>query len=137
MGNCSALQFPSNFGVHTKRVFPGRPEPSLFLTGCQLSPGHTSLFFFPLSWMVTSPTPIHVQTGLSRENAEISGKSWQALPQPTELHTPHPPTPQPQSHHTQHTQFAQGPACAAETQLASPVAFNRTLRTTCNQGRQN
>ncbi|CAN0507696.1 unnamed protein product [Rangifer tarandus platyrhynchus] len=104
MGNCSALQFPSNFGVHTKRIVPRQALSHLcILQGVSLVQDMHACSFFSivLGGRLPPPPPPSRPTwsvqGKCRDFRQILAGSSPACRTP---HPFRPPPSTPQSHHT-------------------------------------
>ena len=103
MGNCSALQFPSNFGVHTKRIVPRQALSHLcFSQGVSLVQDMQACSFFPIVLDGRLPPPPPPSTsklvcpGKMQRFQANPGRLFPSLQNST-LTPPHPST---QSHHT-------------------------------------
>ena len=138
MRNCSALQSPSNFGVHTKRIVPRQALSHLCISkGVSLVQDMQACSFFSIVLGGRLPPPPPPSTS----NLVCPGKMQRFQANPGSLFpslqnstpVPHPPVP-PYSN-------TRGLLKAPCWQHLTPnwlllLPFNMTVRVTCDQGRQ-
>lgn len=148
MGNCSALQFVSEFGgPHPGTGSQAGPEPSFYLTGGPLSLGRASLLFIFIVRAVvgsSTPTSFHLQLGLLRESPEVSGchslapRSWAAAPSLQGLDSQgwEFPIPGCRTPYTDTGLCSKRPLGRNWAQLPSPSVFQRESLNCRNLGRQ-